>query len=71
MKFLIDFFPILLFFIAYKMGGIYTATAILNGISYSASDPLEWSANIIRGEAVGGVGVVGDVRVHDGHRWDP
>ena len=29
MKFLIDFFPILLFFIAYKMGGIYTATGIL------------------------------------------
>ena len=31
MKFLIDFFPILLFFIAYKMGDIYTATAILMG----------------------------------------
>ncbi len=29
MKFLIDFFPILLFFIAYKMGGIYMATGIL------------------------------------------
>ncbi len=31
MKFLIDFFPILLFFVAYKMGDIYTATAILMG----------------------------------------
>lgn len=29
MKFLIDFFPILLFFIAYKMGDIYSATGIL------------------------------------------
>ena len=29
MKFLIDFFPILLFFIAYKMADIYTATGIL------------------------------------------
>ncbi|MFM8574466.1 MAG: septation protein A [Limnohabitans sp.] len=31
MKFLIDFFPSLLFFIAYKMGDIYTATGILMG----------------------------------------
>ena len=31
MKFLIDFFPILLFFAAYKMADIYTATAILMG----------------------------------------
>ena len=31
MKFLIDFFPILLFFIAYKMGDIYMATGILMG----------------------------------------
>ena len=31
MKFLIDFFPILLFFIAYKMGNIYNATGILMG----------------------------------------
>ena len=29
MKILIDFFPILLFFIAYKMGDIYTATGVL------------------------------------------
>jgi intracellular septation protein len=29
MKFLIDFFPILLFFVAYKMADIYTATAVL------------------------------------------
>lgn len=28
MKFLIDFFPILLFFIAYKLAGIYVATAV-------------------------------------------
>ena len=28
MKFLSDFFPILLFFIAYKLEGIYTATAV-------------------------------------------
>lgn len=28
MKFLFDFFPILLFFIAYQMYGIYTATAV-------------------------------------------
>ena len=26
MKFLFDFFPIVLFFIAFKMGGIYIAT---------------------------------------------
>ena len=31
MKFLIDFFPILLFFIAYKTGDIYNATGILMG----------------------------------------
>ena len=31
MKFLIDFFPILLFFAAYKAADIYTATAILMG----------------------------------------
>ena len=31
MKFIIDFFPILLFFGAYKMGDIYTATAVLMG----------------------------------------
>ena len=31
MKLLIDFFPILLFFIAYKMGDIYSATGILMG----------------------------------------
>jgi intracellular septation protein len=31
MKFLIDFFPMLLFFGAYKMGDIYTATAVLMG----------------------------------------
>ena len=29
MKFLIDFFPVLLFFIAYKMADVYTATGIL------------------------------------------
>lgn len=29
MKILIDFFPILLFFVAYKMGDIYTATGVL------------------------------------------
>jgi intracellular septation protein len=28
MKFLFDFFPILLFFVAYKFGGIYVATAV-------------------------------------------
>jgi len=28
MKFLIDFFPIVLFFIAYKFGGIYIATSV-------------------------------------------
>lgn len=31
MKFLIDFFPILLFFIAYKLDDIYSATAVLMG----------------------------------------
>ncbi|MFN5177049.1 septation protein A [Limnohabitans sp.] len=29
MKFLIDFFPILLFFVAYKLNDIYTATGVL------------------------------------------
>lgn len=31
MKFLYDFFPILLFFVAYKLGGIYVATAVAMG----------------------------------------
>jgi intracellular septation protein len=31
MKFILDFFPILLFFAAYKLGDIYTATAVLMG----------------------------------------
>ena len=28
MKFLLDFFPIILFFVAFKLGGIYVATAV-------------------------------------------
>jgi intracellular septation protein len=31
MRFLIDFFPIVLFVVAYKLEGIYTATAVLMG----------------------------------------
>ena len=31
MKFILDFFPILLFFGAYKMADIYSATAVLMG----------------------------------------
>ena len=34
MKFLFDFFPILLFFIAYKMYGMYVATAVAIGASF-------------------------------------
>lgn len=34
MKFLVDFFPILLFFIAYKLYGIYTATAVAIAASF-------------------------------------
>lgn len=34
MKFLSDFFPILLFFIAYKIYGIYTATAVAIAASF-------------------------------------
>jgi len=34
MKFLFDFFPILLFFIAYKLYGIYVATAVAIGASF-------------------------------------
>lgn len=34
MKFLFDFFPILLFFIAYKLYGIYTATAVAIAASF-------------------------------------
>lgn len=34
MKFLFDFFPILLFFIAYKIDGIYTATAVAIAASF-------------------------------------
>ena len=34
MKFLADFFPILLFFIAYKIYGIYAATAVAIGASF-------------------------------------
>ena len=34
MKFLFDFFPILLFFVAYKIYGIYTATAVAIGASF-------------------------------------
>ncbi|MEO7812411.1 MAG: septation protein A [Usitatibacter sp.] len=31
MKFLFDFFPVILFFVAYKFAGIYTATAVAIG----------------------------------------
>lgn len=34
MKFLFDFFPVLLFFLAYKLYGIYTATAVAIGASF-------------------------------------
>ncbi|BBP04308.1 putative intracellular septation protein A [Sulfuriferula plumbiphila] len=34
MKFLFDFFPILLFFIAYKFGGIYVATGVAIAASF-------------------------------------
>lgn len=34
MKFLADFFPILLFFVAYKLYGIYTATAVAIAASF-------------------------------------
>ncbi len=34
MKFLADFFPILLFFVAYKLYGIYAATAVAIGASF-------------------------------------
>lgn len=34
MKFLFDFFPILLFFVAYKIDGIYTATVVAIGASF-------------------------------------
>ncbi|MBA1331796.1 septation protein A, partial [Candidatus Endoriftia persephone str. Guaymas] len=33
MKFLADFFPIILFFVAYKLYGIYAATAVAIGAS--------------------------------------
>jgi len=35
MKFLFDFFPILLFFIAYKFGGIYVATGVAIAASFA------------------------------------
>jgi len=34
MKFLLDFFPILLFFITYKLSGIYAATAVAIGATF-------------------------------------
>jgi len=34
MKFLFDFFPILLFFVAYKMGGIFVATGVAIAASF-------------------------------------
>ncbi|MGD8566872.1 MAG: septation protein A [Gammaproteobacteria bacterium] len=34
MKFLFDFFPVLLFFVAYKLYGIYTATAVAIAASF-------------------------------------
>ena len=34
MKFIFDFFPLLLFFIAYKIDGIYTATAVAIAASF-------------------------------------
>lgn len=34
MKFLVDFFPILLFFIAYKLAGIYIATVVAIGAAF-------------------------------------
>ena len=37
MKFLFDFFPILLFFVAYKFYGIYTATGVAIAASFVAA----------------------------------
>ena len=37
MKFLFDFFPILLFFVAYKMYDIYVATAVAIGAGFIQS----------------------------------
>ena len=34
MKFLADFFPVILFFVAYKLYGIYTATAVAIAASF-------------------------------------
>ncbi len=47
MKLLIDFFPIILFFVAFKAWGIYTATAVaivatVVQIAYCASRPARW-----------------------------
>lgn len=47
MKFLFDFFPILLFFVAYKFGGIYVATAV--GIAASFTQ-IGWL--LLRGKKV-------------------
>ena len=35
MKLLFDFFPIVLFFVVYKLSGIYTATAVAMVASFS------------------------------------
>ena len=33
MKLLLDFFPIILFFVVFKVWGIYAATAVVGGVS--------------------------------------
>lgn len=57
MKFLIDFFPIALFFIAYKIWGIYVATAIAIGTSvlqvsyewirFRKVDKMQWATLVL------------------------
>ena len=44
MKLLIDFFPIILFFAAFKVWGIYTATAVAIGTRTPRTSAVVWLA---------------------------
>ena len=58
MKFILDFFPILLFFGAYKMADIYTATAVLMAATNSSGGcfaKMISPQNIATGVAISGL----------------
>ena len=60
MKFLFDIFPVLLFFVAFKFWGIYTATAVAIGNVYSP-DNRTLAANVSKLGIQLAVDMVGNV----------